>query len=232
MTEAGSRRLRDALASYPLEALTPALLIASDDGAVHAAQHASIALALQCFTQALSNTTPTIKPSEMLGLLDRVRAVAEDLAALLQRVEQQPEADFLLGHFAKAQAYLRADARLQHAFGDGAPEKTIAELQRDLFAVADASEMAAGELSRSAARGELGAGKRSRAPGLIQFVEALREPWQAMTGREPSAARVERKGADSDDPPFVRFVHALCRAASLPPARQPTRSMIETALKP
>jgi hypothetical protein len=62
-------------------------------------------------------------------------------------------------------------------------------------------------------------------PALPNFVWRCGKIWKGMTGRQPSARRVER--AESDDPDFVILVKALAKIGN---SAEPSRKAIETAL--
>lgn len=64
-------------------------------------------------------------------------------------------------------------------------------------------------------------------PALPNFVWRCAQIWKSMTGRQPSARRVEKR-SKSDDPDFVILVKALTKIGN---SAEPSRKAIETALR-
>jgi hypothetical protein len=58
--------------------------------------------------------------------------------------------------------------------------------------------------------------RRASIPALRTLVEMAKPIWESLTGRKPSAYKVEKKDRESDVPDFIIFVQELAKISDCP----------------
>jgi hypothetical protein len=177
----------------------------------------------------------TLNPSEVVELLNDIRRSAKKLASSLGRLQ---EASYSVGDPAARSrkphlAYLHQFIS-QAAAGHIAAEvnKSGEHMARVFFCQQSflnrliEVEVAAGEAAKRADKSLLKRKKGQADPALYNLVWRGAEIWSSLTGRVPSANRVNR-GVSGEEPDFVLFIQDLVRLAG---GERPSRKVVEISL--
>lgn len=227
--------IEDACAVFPLADIAPIVSEYCRDDARVELHWPWIAFALKNFhdRQARGRNQDDIPVKEVSAILQSIATQARGLNLALRQLDSTADAALSNDNQRKWIAICRARERLADVFAEPQPDPADRDpgagdkfLEWGLFVedvaqhAADAQLIMLQDAQARKERGQLLAGLG----GLVSICGAV---WESMVGRKPSAERI--KLASGEDPPFVRFVTALCRKNGLSP---PTISQVKRALRP
>ena len=176
-----------------------------------------------------------LKPKEIHELIKKIQRDAHDLRSALTRLQalafrlHEQSAPLLRPHLSWLDEFISqpVGGRISKEVTDDDIVTVTAFMEKMTFLERLAEVEEAAKIAAKRVNVDLLKRKRGQSnPALPNFVWRCGKIWKSMTGRQPSARRIER--TDGDDPDFVILVKALAKIGN---SAEPSRKAIETALR-
>ena len=172
-----------------------------------------------------------LKPKEIHGVIKEIQRDAHDLRSALTRLQtlafrlHEHSAPLLRPHLSWLDEFISqaVGGRISNEVTDNDITVFMEKMTflKRLAEVEEAAKIAAKRVNVDLLKRKRGQSN----PALPNFVWRCEKIWKSMTGRQPSARRVEKR-SKSDDPDFVILVKALAKIGN---SAEPSRKAIETA---